>query len=154
MPDYYGGILWSNLMGQSVLSVTSSARSIRAYAHCTAAPTTPGSVTLLLLNLDPSTATAVSLAGFGGPAASTRREWHLTGPNGTDATVAALNGAALRAQIDPATGEVVLPPLDGRVVNVPAGIDVVTVAPGSIAFVQLVAAESQPGFGTCGGRVG
>ena len=56
LPDYHGGVLWSSgmLMGRSVLSVTGAAplagRRIRACAHC--ANTTPGAVTVLLLNTD------------------------------------------------------------------------------------------------------
>lgn len=44
LPDYYGGVLWSMLMGRSVMSVTGAAplagRTIRAYAHCAANSTT------------------------------------------------------------------------------------------------------------------
>ena len=64
LPDYYAGILWSKLMGTGVLAVTSStepdaARSVRAYAHCAANRT--AAVTVLLINLQPRTATNVSL---------------------------------------------------------------------------------------------
>ena len=59
-PDYYSLLLWSRLMGQSVLQVTSSSQqTLRIYAHCTGtdAPNyRQGSITLLLINLSNTTA--------------------------------------------------------------------------------------------------
>eukprot|EP01047_Picozoa_sp_COSAG01_P043007 COSAG01_NODE_3792_length_5691_cov_11.941166_7_plen_224_part_00 len=140
LPDYYAGILWSKLMGTGVLAVTSStepdaARSVRAYAHCTANRT--AAVTVLLINLQPRTATNISLGQLGS-SGTHRTEWHLTGPNGTDASVLALNGALLQYRVDPSSGEAVLPSLEGLDVARTAGQDdVVMMAPASIAFVQV-----------------
>jgi len=140
LPDYYAGILWSKLMGTGVLAVTSSmepdaARYVRAYAHCAAKRT--AAVTVLLINLQPRTATNVSLGQLGS-GITHRTEYHLTGPNGTDASVLALNGAVLRYRVDPSSGEAVLPSLEGRDVARTAGQDdVVMMAPASIAFVQV-----------------
>merc|ERR1712048_136653 len=50
LPDYYAGILWSQLMGMNVLQTTSSdTNTVRAYAHCSAKSS--DDVTVLLLNL-------------------------------------------------------------------------------------------------------
>ena len=138
LPDYYGGVLWSMLMGRSVLSVTGAAplagRRIRAYAHC--ANTTPGAVTVLLLNTDAVAGAVVRLGNLGGSSAQ-RTEWHLTGPAGTSATLVALNGETLEYSVDPG-GEAVLPNLAGRTVaRVPGGDDMVEMAPASIVFVQV-----------------
>jgi hypothetical protein len=70
-PDYYALLLFSRLMGQSVLSATVqdtrttySTSYLRAYAHCTKSPTsqTVGSITVLLINLSNVSTTSVELA--------------------------------------------------------------------------------------------
>ena len=129
-------------MGTGVLSVTSSeqpeaARQVRAYAHCAATRT--AAVTVLLFNLQPYTACNVSLGKLGNRSKSTHRtEWHLTGPNGTDAPALALNGALLKYHVEPSSGEAVLPSLEGRdVARIAGQDDVVEMAPASIAFVQV-----------------
>ena len=131
LPDYYSGILWSKLMGQKVLKVTTDSESLRAYAHCSAnSSATPG-VTVLLLNLSPNTPRSVALSGV---AVGDAVEWHLTGPNGTASVEMALNGAPLRAQKNGAGWT--LPSLAGKSGSSGAA-GVVTMAPSSIAFVQL-----------------
>ena len=150
LPDYYGGVLWSMLMGRFVLDVTGSVRSapaptpaptpaagqsVRGYAHCTA--NTVGAVTVLLLNLEPRTPATVTLGNLGG-GSTHRTEWHLTGPNGTNAALVALNGVTLRYSVDPASKEAVLPDLAGQTVpRVAGGDDVVVMSPASIVFVRV-----------------
>jgi heparanase len=139
LPDYYGGVLWSTLMGRGVLgaAVVAGAPSVRAYAHCAAGAAAVGA-TVLLLNLDAAANATVSLGRFGGQASTARKEWHLTGPNGTDSTTVALNGKALTFSVDPVSGGAVLPALEGRVVaRVPGQDDVVHVQAASIVFVQV-----------------
>ncbi|XP_065848940.1 heparanase-like protein 3 [Euphorbia lathyris] len=58
-PDYYSALLWHRLMGRNVLSTSfSGMKKIRAYAHC--AKESKG-ITLLLINLDNSTAVQVNV---------------------------------------------------------------------------------------------
>jgi heparanase 1 len=142
LPDYYGGLLWSKLMGRRVLGVSvasaapaaAAGQSVRAYAHCAANIT--GAVTVLLLNIQTTTAT-VNLGDIGG-STQHRSEWHLTGPDGTNAPLVALNGVTLQYNIDSSSGEALLPDLGGRIVaRVVGGNDVVEMAPASIVFVQV-----------------
>jgi hypothetical protein len=160
LPDYYAGILWSKLMGTVVLKAASSDPTLRAYAHCSAG--VKGSVTVLLINLDPavqrtvtldgllSTTTAddVDVDGGGGLVTTmTTMEWHLTGPNGMNATAIALNGKLLVAKVVAGGTEYDLPPLEGQRQQhqqAKAGVKaasapVVELAPASVAFVQLAA---------------
>ena len=91
-------------------------------------------MTVLLLNLSPTTAMNVTLSARGMPeAAGPRMEWHLTGANGTGSVEMALNRALLRAEKN-GTGWT-LPPLASKAVASSAGV--VMMAPSSIAFVQL-----------------
>jgi hypothetical protein len=138
---------------------------VRAYAHCAPAaaaaaaagegPATGSTnsvraaataVTVLLLNLEPDAAASVNLGLLGGGnntnsnsnSSTQRMEWHLTGPNGTNAAAVALNGLLLQYSVDPVSGEAVLPALGGRAVARVAGQDdVVQLAPASIAFIQV-----------------
>jgi len=85
LPDYWAGLLWSRLMGPTVLAArveSLNSTAIRAYAHCTVGHN--GSVTVLLINLSQQ-ATIISLGfpGAGGDGGATaeaasRTEWHLT----------------------------------------------------------------------------
>jgi heparanase 1 len=66
-PDYWNSVLWKRLMGREVYAVdVTGDRSgrLRAYAHATPGPA--GSVTVLLINLDPARAATVSLLQFAG----------------------------------------------------------------------------------------
>jgi len=49
LPDYWVALLWSRLMGSTVLSTQSNNISVRVYAHCTRG--VPGGVTLAWMNL-------------------------------------------------------------------------------------------------------
>jgi heparanase 1 len=124
LPDYYAGILWSQLMGSNVLKATSSDASfVRAYAHCSAKSSDDLSV--LLLNLAP-VAINVTLD----TTATARTEYLLTGPDGTDGQAVALNGQRLQLS---AAGE--LPTLPGRDGGDPASP--LTLPAASILFVEL-----------------
>jgi heparanase 1 len=157
LPDYYSGILWSRLMGTRVLTASSSDPTLRAYAHCGAdhAPPAPV-VTVLLINLDPTTHRVVTLEGVtisqqqqqqqqerapSGGSSMMMQEWHLTGPNGTASTQMALNGQLLVASVGAGGTEYELPSLAGRNTSLPSNAQpvVVDMAPASIAFVQLPA---------------
>lgn len=106
--DYFGGVLWSKLMGPGVAHALSNT-SVRAYAHCHA--TNSSDLTVLLLNLDttePSfvtidmATTAVEQAG-----SSPTFEYHLTGK--PHQQTVKLNGKTLAATV-----EGVLPPMFGQ----------------------------------------
>jgi heparanase 1 len=89
-PDYWASLLWKRLMGPHVYAVTvagANARRLRAYAQ--SGP--DGSLTLLLINLDPATNATVELPELDG------RAWSLyavTAPDLFGGTVL-LNGQAL-----------------------------------------------------------
>merc|ERR1712146_713446 len=55
LPDYFAGLLWSDLMGTGVVKVFTEAEdTVRAWAHCSPA-SSGGGVTVLLMNLMPPT---------------------------------------------------------------------------------------------------
>eukprot|EP01047_Picozoa_sp_COSAG01_P021502 COSAG01_NODE_1249_length_11069_cov_22.388332_4_plen_249_part_00 len=153
LPDYYSGILWSRLMGTRVLTASSSDPTLRAYAHCGADHAPAPVVTVLLINLDPTTHRVVTLEGVtisqqerpsSGGSSMMMQEWHLTGPNGTASTQMALNGQLLVARVGAGGTEYELPSLAGRNTSLPSNAQpvVVDMAPASIAFVQLPASTS------------
>jgi hypothetical protein len=69
-PDYWASLLWKRLMGDRVLAVGNpvEGKLLRAYAHCTprALGAPPGSVSVLLLNLNLKDSIRVDLADFAG----------------------------------------------------------------------------------------
>eukprot|EP00729_Bicosta_minor_P004946 gene4946-5264_t len=123
----YGDSLWYELVGHNVLSASISSSNqgqVRTYAHCTApqAGATPGSITLIILNLD-SIATSVSTSfGVGMISSSSNNEkrkrkgtatiFQLTPSNsaglgsgvGVNGTVVQLNGKTL--QLENSSGDV------------------------------------------------
>jgi hypothetical protein len=64
-PDYWASVLWKRLMGSKVLTADSGEETLPAFAHCTANPETPGSVTLVIMNLDQEEAVNIDVAGIG-----------------------------------------------------------------------------------------
>ena len=133
-------------MGTRVLRATSSDPMLRAYAHCSADH--GGATAMLLIHLDPSMPRTVLVDGLGLPqplhdnasGSGTMTEWHLTGPNGLNATQMALNGKLLVAKIVAGGTEYDLPSLDGRITPMQQednGSISVEMAPASIAFVEL-----------------
>lgn len=65
-PDYYSLLLWSRLMGPTVLSASvtdvGSLSYLRAYAHCSQPSQPSGSVTVLVINLSNSSQATVDLS--------------------------------------------------------------------------------------------
>ena len=127
-------------MGTVVLKATSSDPTLRVYAHCSAGGA--GATTVLLINLDPTVHRTVTLNGLLSPSETTGEsgaltEWHLTGPNGMNATQMALNGKLLVAKVVAGGTEYDLPSLEGQQQAAQAASPVVNLAPASIAFVQL-----------------
>ena len=127
LPDFWTAMLWNRLVGHNVLSASISSSNqgqVRTYAHCTApqAGATPGSITLIILNLD-SIATSVSTSfGVGMISSSSNNEkqkrkgtatiFQLTPSNsaglgsgvGVNGTVVQLNGKTL--QLENSSGDV------------------------------------------------
>ncbi|BBN16019.1 hypothetical protein MPTK1_7g02860 [Marchantia polymorpha subsp. ruderalis] len=96
-PDYYGALLWRQLMGKGVLDVDVGGDSnIRAYAHCQRHH--QSGVTLLVLNYSNSTSYDLTVK-IPGSAEATRRprlEYHMSAPNGNiSGQVVALNDEPL-----------------------------------------------------------
>jgi heparanase 1 len=96
-PDYWASLLWKRLMGDRVLAVGNphEGKRLRAYAHCTpqGGEIRPGSVTVLLLNLNLTEPIRVGLADFPGRAL---REYLVEATDLGSADVK-LNGGVLRA---------------------------------------------------------
>jgi hypothetical protein len=126
-PDYWNSVLWKRLMGAEVYAAdVSGDRSgrLRAYAHATPGPA--GSMTVLLINLDPARAAKVALPQFEG---EPRAVFALDAPDLYGRTLR-LNGAPLLM-----AGDGALPLLDG--VEPPAGTSELTLPPLTYAFVVL-----------------
>jgi hypothetical protein len=98
-PDYWTAVLWRRLIGQRVLDAPAGTDSLlRVYAHCTradAADARPGAVTLVVLNLDRSSAVSLALDSFGDTA-----DVYELSSHDLASTEIRLNGAALRAGDD------------------------------------------------------
>jgi heparanase len=59
-PNYWAALLWHRTMGNTVLDAgTSSSPNVRLYAHCQ--KDSPGGVTILAINLDPTSAQTIML---------------------------------------------------------------------------------------------
>ncbi|KAI3467996.1 hypothetical protein Pfo_024659 [Paulownia fortunei] len=155
-PDFYSALLWHRLMGRNVLSTSFvGTNKIRAYAHCS--KNTLG-ITLLLINLDNSTAVQVGLSIENAISNKTltleqivqqtrktkftsrykhytkyemmREEYHLTAKDGDlHSQTMLLNGEILYVN---SSG--LIPPLEPRRVNPSEPINV---APYSILFAQI-----------------
>lgn len=106
---------------------------------------------MLLINLDPTTKRSVTLHGLLSAASergdtssgsgSGMLEWHLTGPDGMNATTMALDGKLLVAKVVAGGTEYDLPSLEGQqsppqMLRAPQA-PVVKLAPASIAFVRV-----------------
>ncbi|PIN01871.1 Beta-glucuronidase [Handroanthus impetiginosus] len=155
-PDYYSALLWHRLMGRKVLATNFvGTNKTRAYAHCS--KTTVG-ITLLLINLDNTTAVQVGLSVENAISNKTltleqisqqtrmtkhmskykhdiksemmRDEYHLTAKDGDlHSQTMLLNGEIIAVNSSGA-----IPPLEPRRVN---STEPLTVAPYSILFVQI-----------------
>jgi len=121
-PDYWGALLWRQLMGTTVLDAGVSIESgLHVYAHCQRAA--PGGVALLVINPDRDAAHALML-----PAASVR--YTLDAANVLDEQVR-LNGHPLTLSADDE-----LPAITGEA----TAADTMSFAPASITFLALPAA--------------
>ena len=121
-PDYWGALLWRQLMGATVLDAGVSVQSgLHVYAHCQSAA--PGGVALLVINPDRNAAHVLML-----PAASVR--YTLEAAHLLDDQVR-LNGQPLALSAD---GE--LPAVTGEV----TAADTMSFAPASITFLAVPAA--------------
>ncbi|XP_044471151.1 heparanase-like protein 3 [Mangifera indica] len=148
-PDFYSALLWHRLMGRNVLSTSfSGTNKIRAYAHC--AKQSKG-ITLLLINLDKSTAVEANVMfnktlpmryqrksqsrevvrlPQASPGGNSREEYHLTAKDGAlHSQAMLLNGRVLSVN---AHGDI--PPLLPLIVN---STKAVVVDPLSIVFVHM-----------------
>lgn len=128
IPSMLASILWSSLMGERILNVsTVGTSSIRAYAHCTAGTPSPllvnysapkSGVSLLLLNLAKEQQTVLLPSTL---ASSRRYDFVMTmGNGGVDGQDIRINGhdiiykhmalPTLSARLESGAGEVALPP--------------------------------------------
>src|ERR1700722_4899594 len=115
-PNYWGALLWRQLMGTTVLDASVAIQpGLHVYAHCQRG--TPGGVALLVINTDRDAPHSLKMAN-----ASAR--FTLDAANLLDATVR-LNGNTLTLGPDDR-----LPPIAG----VPASAGMLTMAPATITF--------------------
>ena len=118
-PNYWGALLWRQLMGTTVLDAGMPLQSgFHVYAHCQTG--TPGGVALLVINTDRDTPRTLKL-----PAASARYTLDATNLRDTEVR---LNGHPLALS---ASGE--LPTVAG----VAAASDTLTFAPATITFLAI-----------------
>ena len=128
-PDYYLLRVWKATVGSKVLTVQPSPTSLRAYAFCSAQ--VKNSVTLVLLNIDVSASTCVTLPSF---ASGNVTIYALTaGAEGVVDPNAYLNGQLLA--LDDA-GHV--PGVVGVSINAATGINL---PPQSVTFVTIPSAN-------------
>ena len=124
-PNYWGALLWSKLMGTTVLDAgVKNGPGMHAYAQCLR--DVPGGVAMLVLNTDREKSQSINL-----PMATER--YTLSAANLTDKNVL-LNGQPLKLGADDA-----LPEMKG----VPVKAGAVTFAPGSITFLAAPEAKNQ-----------
>ena len=124
-PNFWGALLWRQLMGSTVLDPGVTDRTgLHIYAHCQRG--TPDGVSLLIINTDRSATHALTFA-----AASLRYTLDATS---LQASEVRLNGNPLA--LDPADQ---LPPMAG----VAAAAGIVTFEPGTISFLAIPAAGNR-----------
>jgi len=139
-PDFYNSLLWRRLMGEGVLRVVGDSGTpyLRVYGHCTKnyPPFQPGPVTLLLLNLHPTTPYNITVTTqMGLVYTGSRDEYFLTAP-GNDLRLqqTLLNGKLLEL-----TPEGDIPPLEPVRRN---GHEPLVMAPLSYGYVVLLQVEA------------
>ena len=118
-PNYWGALLWRQLMGTTVLDPGVPVQAgLHVYAHCQRG--TPGGVALLVINTDRDAPHSLKIAN-----ASER--FTLDAANLQDATVR-LNGNTLTLGPDDR-----VPPITGD----PASAGILTMAPATITFLTV-----------------
>jgi hypothetical protein len=94
-PDYWTSVLWRTLVGTRVLDASSGGDSLlRVYAHCTRAGApdqTSGSVTLVVVNIDPADGAELDLDALAGDQADV----YALAASDPASTSVALNGTTL-----------------------------------------------------------
>ncbi|EPS66918.1 hypothetical protein M569_07858, partial [Genlisea aurea] len=144
-PDYYSALLWHRLMGRQVLSTSfTGTKKIRVYTHCSKST---GGITVLLMNLDNTTAVDVDLSVGNGVADQSfaqlriresdatenklmREEYHLSAKDGDlHSQTVILNGEEIHV-----INSSEIPHLKPKLVE---PWDPLTVAPLSIVFAQI-----------------
>ncbi|XWS66231.1 hypothetical protein CRYUN_Cryun05aG0181800 [Craigia yunnanensis] len=135
-PDYYGALLWNQLMGSKVLSATHNGSPyLRVYSHC--AKKKPG-ISLILINLKNSSfevklSNDVNLhvrPNFKFEGSQKREEYHLTPQDGNiQSDVVLLNGTPLKL-----SDSLDIPQMNPKLVDASTPI---AVAPHSIVYVTI-----------------
>jgi Glycosyl hydrolase family 79, N-terminal domain len=123
-PNYWGALLWRQLMGTTVLDPGVSVQAgLHVYAHCQRG--TPGGVTLLVINTDRNASHSLKIANVS-------ERFTLDAANLQDSTLR-LNGNALT-----------LGPGDRvpRIAGVAASAGILTIAPTTITFLAVPAAAN------------
>ena len=119
-PSYWAAVLWSRLMGTTVLDAGTAPTGVHLYAHCL--PGREGGVTVLAINLDPGASHSLSL-----PASSER--YTLSSAAGLRSMTVELNGTVMKLNAD----EEKMPRWRG----VKAAAGEVKLAPASITFLAI-----------------
>jgi hypothetical protein len=123
-PNYWGALLWRQLMGTTVLDPGVSVQAgLHVYAHCQRG--TPGGVTLLVINTDRNASHSLKIANVS-------ERFTLDAANLQDSTLR-LNGNPLT-----------LGPEDRvpRIAGVAASAGILTIAPTTITFLAVPAAAN------------
>jgi Glycosyl hydrolase family 79, N-terminal domain len=123
-PNYWGALLWRQLMGTTVLDPGVPVQAgFHVYAHCLRG--TAGGVVLLVINTDRNAAYSVKIA-------DTSERYTLDAANLQDSTVR-LNGTALTPGLEDR-----IPSMTG----IPASAGILTMAPATITFLAVPAAAN------------
>jgi heparanase 1 len=128
-PDYWNSLLWKRLMGTRAYDVKVSgdpSGKLRAYAH-SGAGDEPGSLTVLLINIDPQHNAAVSFPGIRSVSSQT---YQITTPDIFGKEVL-LNGSKITF-----TPEGSLPMIEGRQ-QTESGVPNITLTPLSYSFIKF-----------------
>ncbi|XVF23507.1 hypothetical protein REPUB_Repub13aG0044400 [Reevesia pubescens] len=136
-PDYYGALLWNQLMGSKVLkAIHNGSPYLRVYSHC--AKKKPG-ISLIFINLSRNSSFEIKLSNdenlyvspnFAFEGNQKREEYHLTPKDGNiQSDVVLLNGTPLKL-----SDSFDIPQLNPKLVDASTPL---TVAPHSIVYVTI-----------------
>lgn len=116
-PSYWAAVLWSRLMGTTVLNPGPSQGSLHLYAHCQ--KNSPGGVTLLAINTDRDKSHALVLPG-------TAQHYALSSTQGLEASTIHLNGTPLTMGSNDTLPTMTAKPIQGTITMPPATIHFLT----------------------------